>query len=96
MEAKLVIRERRVFDDGFIMEIVIWKVPTPVPPTDHGLKYRLFYGRVGERVIGYDNERGKGDHRHYGNLEEPYYFYDMGRLLDDFARDVEIIRGEKI
>ena len=34
-------------------------LPVAVPPTSHGLKYRLFYGRKNDRVVGYVNERGK-------------------------------------
>lgn len=50
----------------------------------HGHKYSLFYGRSGQRIVGYDNELGKGDHRHYGVLEMPRAFVSMERLLDDF------------
>jgi Family of unknown function (DUF6516) len=96
MKATLIIRNRRLFDDGFLIEIVIWRVPVAVPPTSHGLKYRLFYGRKNERVVGYDNERGKGDHRHYGSREEPYVFSTTAQLLDDFERDVVTARGEAI
>lgn len=96
MKARLIIRDRRVFEDGRLIEIVIWKTPVPVPPTGHGLKYRLFYGCKGERILGYDNERGKGDHRHYGDREEPYVFSTMEQLLDDFERDVVAARGEPI
>jgi hypothetical protein len=50
----------------------------------------------GERIVGYDNERGKGDHRHYGDREEPYIFTTMEQLLDDFERDVIAARGGSI
>ena len=96
MKATLIIRNRRLFEDGFLIEMVVWRVPVPVPPTSHEFKYRLFYGRKDERVVGYDNERGKGDHRHYGNREEPYAFSTMAQLLDDFERDVVAVRGELI
>ncbi len=32
--------------------MVIWRVVQPVPPSTHDLKYRLFYGHEGERVVG--------------------------------------------
>ena len=96
MKAKLVIRDRRIFDDGSLIDMVIWLVPEPVPPTDHGLKYRLYYGRGGRRLVGYDNERGKGDHRHYEDEEEAYVFVSLERLLDDFEADVVRLRGEPI
>jgi len=96
MKATLVIRERMVFEDGAIIEIKVWRVVERVPPSGHWLKYSLYYGRAGSRMVGYDNERGKGDHRHYDNREEPYQFRSIERLLTDFRADVERLRGEKI
>jgi hypothetical protein len=60
ISAALIERSKLVFPDGSIMEIVIWKVPEPVPGSAHLFKYRLFYGRNGNRIVGFDNERGKG------------------------------------
>ena len=60
MKAELLFHERIDYDDGSIVEMKIWRVPSPVPPTTHGVKYSLFYGRPGVRDVGYDNERGKG------------------------------------
>jgi hypothetical protein len=96
MKADLVIRERILYGDGAILEIRIWRVAESVPPSRHTLKYSLFYGRPGERLIGYDNERGKGDHRHYGDREESYRFVSIEQLLADFRSDVEALRGERI
>ncbi|MCF3947333.1 toxin-antitoxin system TumE family protein [Acidiphilium iwatense] len=96
MRATLIIRDRRILADGAIIEVVIWQVPTPVPPTTHGLKYRLFYGRDGERVVGFDNERGKGDHKHVLGIESPYGFTTLAQLLDDFEAEIVAIRGEAI
>lgn len=96
MKADLVIRERIVFNDGAILEVRIWSVPDPVPPSLHGYKYALFYGYPGERLICYDNERGKGDHRHHDAIETPYAFAGIEQLLRDFRADVEQLRGETI
>jgi hypothetical protein len=52
-----------------ILEMVIWQVPEPVEGSVHRYKrykHRLFYGRSGRRIVGYDNERSKGDDRHVG------------------------------
>ena len=95
MRAERVYSSKVRFDDGMIQEIVVWRVPLPVPPTDHGFKYSLFYGKPGHRLIGYDNERGKGDHRHYGNREEPYQFKGWEALVGDFLADVHAARGVK-
>lgn len=96
MKAERVIRERIVFGDGAILEMKVWRVPVQVPGSRHMLKYSLFYGRPGERLIGYDNERGKGDHRHYGEREEAYTFVSIEQMLLDFQADVERLRGERI
>jgi Family of unknown function (DUF6516) len=66
----------------------------PCHGSDHHLKYSLFYGRPGQRLVGYDNERGKGDHRHLGDAEEPYIFTTSEALIEDFLADVEAVRGE--
>ena len=96
MKAERVIRERIVFGDGAILEMKVWRVPVQVPGSRHMLKYSLFYGRPGERLIGYDNERGKGDHRHDGEREEAYAFVSIEQMLLDFQADVERLRGEWI
>lgn len=73
---------------GGVVEIVIWRVPEPVPPSEHPFKYRLVYIVGGKRVVGYDNERGKGDHKHVAGHEKPYHFTDVDKLFADFWRDV--------
>ena len=88
MKAKLLQRQRFGFDDGSILEMVIWRVPKPVPGSRHAFRYRLYYGRSGKRIIGYDNERPKGDHRHVEGREEPYAFSDVETLVRDFLSDV--------
>ncbi len=70
----------------------MWRVPVPVPPTSHGFKYRLVYIVDGVRVIGFDNERGEGDHRQDGAEEGPYRFTYVDRLLGDFVEAVETWR----
>jgi hypothetical protein len=66
----------------------------PVPPTIHGLKYSLFYGRRGMREVGYGNERGKGDHKHLREIEMPYRFTSVEQLMVDFWRDVDNARSD--
>jgi len=43
-------------------------------------------------VILYDNERSKGDHRHFGDHEERYRFTTIERLMRDFFKDVRATR----
>lgn len=95
MDAELLFSQRIDYDDGAIVEMVIWRVPSPVSPSRHDLKYSLFYGSVGGREVGYDNERGKGDHRHFGRTEKPYRFTTVEQLLADFWSDVRALRGDK-
>ena len=78
--------------NGRIIEVVIWHLSEPVPGSIHSFKYRLFYGMAnGVCLVRYDNERGKGDHRHVGDREETYNFTALRVLLDDFEADVERI-----
>lgn len=95
MKAQLVVRAKEVWEDGAIVEIVVWRLPEAVPPCEHPFKYRLFFGGAGGASrVRYDNERGKGDHRHVGHGEQPYAFISLDRLLADFRRDVEHWRSK--
>jgi len=95
VKAELLFHQRIDYDDGAIVEMVIWRVPRPVPPSRHGLKYSLFYARPGVRQVGYDNERGKGDHRHFLGSETAYRFMTPERLMADFWADVRAVRSSK-
>jgi hypothetical protein len=94
MKARLAFHDKQVLPDGSIVEMKIWEVPQPVPGSSHRLKYSLFYGRSGQRLVGYDNERGRGDHRHLGDKQEPYTFSTAEQLIADFLADVRRLRGE--
>ena len=89
MNAQLLVRAKEVRDDGCIVEIVIWRVPEPVAPCTHPYKYRLYFGAPGSCRVRYDNERGKGDHRHTPDGEHGYEFASLDQLLADFQRDVD-------
>ncbi|MBL6929333.1 MAG: hypothetical protein ISR44_09190 [Rhodospirillales bacterium] len=88
-KATLIFSDRTDLSDRGVIEMKIWRVPVSVPPSDHGLKYSLYFGRDGERIVGYDNERGKGDHKHIRGQEQPYQFVSVRQLVDDFKADVE-------
>ena len=89
MTARAIVQVKEVHDDGFILQMVVWELVRPVPPCPHTYKYRLYYGAAGLCRVRYDNERGKGDHRHLGATEAPYAFTTLARLLTDFQHDVE-------
>jgi len=95
MKAELLFHQRIDYDDGAIAELVLWRVPSTVPPSVHSLKYSLFYGRPGVREVGYDNERGKGDHRHFQGADTAYAFIGVEKLMTDFWYDVRTLRGSK-
>ena len=88
MLAQLITRFKGITAEGAILELVIWKVPEPVPPTDHGYKYRAVYVVDGIRIVGFDNERGKGDHCHLDGKEVPYTFQGVDQLIEDFIAAV--------
>lgn len=87
--ALLILDRKAVLANGAIVQIKMWRLPGAGKERPHGLKYSLFYGRPGERIIGYDNEAGKGDHRHYRDREEIYAFTSLEKLVADFERDVK-------
>ena len=59
------------------------------------MKYRLHYGLPdGTCLVRYDNEFGKGDHRHYGKSEAPYPFISVDPLVEDFWKDVTRMRDD--
>jgi hypothetical protein len=92
MAAELLIDERHVLDAGAFVEIVVWRLPRPVPGSRHLFKYRLALVVDEACVLRYDNETGKGDHRHVVAKEMRYSFVDPDTLLADFWRDVERLR----
>jgi Family of unknown function (DUF6516) len=92
MKAELITRFKNITPEGGVIELVVWRVPEPVPPTEHGFKYRAVYAVGGQRVVGFDNERGKGDHCHIGDEERPYVFASVECLVEDFIAAVEAAR----
>ena len=95
MKVALAYHDKQVLPDGSIVEFKIWQLAEPVIGSKHQLKYSLFYGVPGKRLIGYDNERGKGDHRHFEDFQERYEFQGVERLMSDFLADVRQLRGEE-
>lgn len=74
--------------------MTIWQLPRATQERPHGLKYSLFYGGYDGRIVGYDNESGKGDHKHIRNMETRYKWIDVETMVSDFLADVERIRNE--
>ncbi len=81
-----------MLDEAAFVEMVVWRVPSPVRGSDHAFKYSLAYVEAGVCVLRYDNEPGKGDHRHEGGAEAAYAFASVDRLIEDFWAEVDARR----
>ena len=88
MNAVELVRTRITYSEAAFAELVLWQVPKPVAGSTHGFKYRLAYVVRDVCVLRYDNEVGKGDHRHYGDKESIYKFTTPDQLVADFQRDM--------
>jgi len=89
MKATLLVRNRIVYSETSFAELILWHLPIPVEGSRHQFKYRLAYVVDGICVVRYDNERKKGDHRHFGEKEDTYTFVSPEQLVSDFQRDIE-------
>jgi hypothetical protein len=88
MKATELLHKRIVFADNKFAELVLWQLAQPLAGSRHRFKYRLAYVVNEACVLRYDNESGKGDHRHEGNREAPYKFINPEKLLADFQSDI--------
>lgn len=88
MKAVELVRTRVTFTNTAFAELVLWQVPKPVAGSVHEFKYRLAYVVDGVCVVRYDNEVGKGDHRHVKGRETVYAFKTPEKLIADFQRDI--------
>lgn len=95
MKAELLLRERLWLSETDKVELVIWRVPKPLVGCIHAFKYRLALVAGGVCVMRYDNEAGKGDHKHVEEREVPYRFVDLETLQADFWADVEAWRAKR-
>jgi len=96
MKAVELIHARMAYSEASFAELVLWRLPKPIEGSTHQYKYRLAYVVRGECVIRYDNETGKGDHRHFGRVEKPYVFTTPERLIADFQNDIARWNHENI
>ena len=95
MQATLITRFKDVTPEGDVIELVVWRLPKPLPPSTHGYKYRAVYVVNGKRIVGFDNERGKGDHQHMRGQERPYTFTTLDGLIEDFVAAVDAARRHR-
>ena len=94
MKAELLLNERHQVSADAFVQLRVWRVQQPGPGSGHDLRYALAYVGAGTCVLRYDNEAGKGDHRHLGPIEMAYGFTTPAKLLEDFWSDVDQWRPE--
>jgi hypothetical protein len=88
MKAVELVRTRIAYSESAFAELVLWRLPPAIKGSPHDFKYRLAYVVRGECVLRYDNEVGKGDHRHFGGQESVYVFSTPDQLIADFQNDI--------
>jgi len=69
--ATLVIDRKENRADGSIIQAIVWELPVPLKGSRHRFKYRLYFGKDGRCLVRFDNEQGKGDHKHIIGVESP-------------------------
>lgn len=89
MDAELLVDRLDPLRDDAFQQLVIWRVPTQVRGSTHAFKYRLALVVNDVCVMRYDNEAGKGDHKHIGEEQAAINFVDLPTLLEEFDADVD-------
>ena len=84
MGATLLLRTRIIYSEVAFAELVLWRVSAALQGSKHAYKYRLAYVINEQCVLRYDNEAGKGEHRHYAGKESAYAFTDPDKLIAAF------------
>jgi hypothetical protein len=92
MRAQLLLRERRIVSESEFVDMVIWRLPNPTSGSSHRFKYRLAFVVEEDCVLRFDNEAGKGDHKHVGHDEIPYGFTSLDQLVADFWSEIDAWR----
>ncbi len=90
---RLLLRQRIVLGESAFAEMVIWELPRRLRGSIHSYKYRLAFVVDEVCVLRFDNEAGKGDHKHLGETEAPYTFVSLTQLLADFQKEIDRWKG---
>jgi len=88
MKAVELVHARIAYSESAFAELALWRLAKPVAGSSHKYKYRLAYVVRRECVLRYDNEAGKGDHRHFDGKESAYVFTTPDQLIADFQHDI--------
>ena len=90
---KLLLHDKRIYEDGSIQERIVWIVPMS-ERNPEGVRYRLVFIPKGalEPSVLYDNHHPKGHHKHIYSDEFLYDFSGIEKLLADFKKDIEEVK----
>ena len=88
MKAVQLLRTRITYSDTAFADLVLWQLPKSIVGSVHRFTYRVAHVVGGVCVVRYDNEIGKGDHRHFGGKQSSYTFTTPDRLIADFQHDI--------
>lgn len=88
---ELMNRRIQIADNAFAT-IRVLRVEPSILGSQHQYKYSLAYIVDGVCVMRYDNERGKGDHKHIGEQEYPVTFTTIENLIASFQADINLLR----
>jgi hypothetical protein len=91
--AKQILHDKWVTNEGDIVEIKVWSVSKSEHFPDK-IKYSMVFIHDQKRILGYDNERGKGHHEHKFGYEKEIEFKSLEQLLDKFEKAIDEVRGE--
>jgi hypothetical protein len=93
--SQLIYQDKIQLTNTEFMQMVIWHVEPPVNGSTHNYKYRFAYVKAGICLLRYDNEAGKGDHKHVGDKQQPITFTHLTALQRSFFNEVARLRGER-
>ena len=88
---ELMNRRIQIADNAFA-SIRILEVDPAILGIQNQYKYSMAYIVAGECVMRYDNERGKGDHKHIHDREYPVTFTTIENLIASFQADINLLR----
>ncbi len=85
--------------DRDLLKAIAWKIPDD-KDFPEGIKYAFAYIHKGKRILGYDNEKAKGHHKHIVDLQTgkemqiKIEFKDMLSLFEKFKSEVYKLKDE--
>lgn len=94
MKAREIFNRRVPIAEQAFAELVLWELAEPLAGSEHPYKYRLAFVVERTCVLRYDNEAGKGDHKHARGKETKYRFVSVEKLVADFFEEITRWKNE--